>query len=126
MHMPSRAPRSAFKARASRGSLVVAAALTAATLVSACGSSGSSTGSKTTQSSLTPRRILDMHTVIRSIETSIYTQRHIRAKVTCPKVIPQQKGRNFDCLAVPRGTHTKTPVAVTQQNNDGYVTYRVE
>jgi hypothetical protein len=67
-----------------------------------------------------------MHTVIRSIEASIWTQRHIRAKVTCPTVVPQQKGRNFACLARARGTSTKTPVAVTQQNSDGYVTYRVE
>lgn len=67
-----------------------------------------------------------MHTVIRSIEASIWTQRHIRAKVTCPAVVPQQKGRNFACLAKTRGSATKTPVVVTQQNNDGYVTYRVE
>ncbi len=67
-----------------------------------------------------------MHAIVRSIEASIWTQRHIRAKVTCPRVIPQQKGRNFACIArVPRSA-ARTPVAVTQQNNDGYVTYRVE
>lgn len=100
------------------------AVLAAAMLISACGSSTPSTHSTTT--SVTPKAILDMHTIVRSIEASIFTQRHIHAKVTCPTVIPQQKGRNFACLATARGSGTKTPVAVTQQNNNGYVTYRVE
>jgi hypothetical protein len=38
--------------------------------------------------------------------------------------MPQQKGRNFACVAT-IGT-TKTPFAVTQRNNKGYVTYRAE
>ena len=100
------------------------AALAAAMSISACGSSTPSTHSTTT--SLTPKAVLDMHTIVRSIEAGVFTQRHIHATVTCPPVIPQQKGRNFACLATAHGSRTKTPVAVTQQNNDGYVTYRVD
>ncbi len=103
------------------------AALSATTLVSACGSSASpTTTTSSTAASFTPTAILNMRTIVRSIEVSILTQRHIHAKVTCPLVVPEQKGRNFACIAHVHGSKAKTPVAVTQQNNDGYVTYRVE
>jgi hypothetical protein len=122
--MPSGDATSGRRASARRGSGAVIAALAAAALISACGSSAPSTHSTTT--SFTPKAILDVHKIVRSIEASILTQRHIHAKVTCPAAIPQQKGRNFACLATARGSRQRTPVAVTQQNNDGYVTYRVE
>jgi hypothetical protein len=89
-----------------------------------CGSSTSPTAS--TPASTAPTSILDMHSIVHSIEASIWTQRHIRARVTCPPVILQQKGRDFACIARVAHSTSRTPVTVTQQNNDGYVTYRVE
>jgi hypothetical protein len=108
--------------RARRGVAVALAALAGATLIGACGSSTPSTSS-TPESSI-PRAILNTSHVALAIEQSILSERHIHAKVSCPKVVPQQKGRNFACIATTG--KTKTPFAVTQQNSRGYVTYRAE
>lgn len=113
---------SAVRARRG-GALIVAAALAGATLLSACGSSSSS-NSTPAGSTPTPTAILNTNHVALAIKQSILSERHIHAKVTCPKVVPQQKGRNFACLA--STGKTKEPVAVTQQNDKGYVTYHVE
>jgi hypothetical protein len=114
-------------ARARRGVTLAVAALAGATLIGACGSSSpSSTSAGSTPAGPTPTSILNTHTIVRAIENSILTQRHIHAKVTCPAVVPQQKGRNFACLAKTPGSTSETPVAVTQQNDSGYVTFKVE
>jgi hypothetical protein len=98
-----------------RGSVAVLA--TAATL-SACGSS-------TTYSSSTQAKTnLNMPHVERAIAQSILNERHVHAKVICPRVVPQEKGHNFTCIAKV-GKHT-TPFAVVQQNNGGYVTYQAK
>jgi hypothetical protein len=98
------------------------AALAAAVLISACGSSSSS--SRPTPETATPTAILNTHRIELSIEQSILSERHIHAKVACPSVVPQQKGRNFACIAT-IGT-TKTPFAVIQTDNSGHVTYHAK
>jgi hypothetical protein len=102
--------------------MVVIAGFAAVTLLSACGSSTSPTGS--TSKSSASARTLNTHHVALAIEQSILSQLHVHASVFCPKTVPQQKGRNFACIATYR--KTKTPFAVTQRNDDGYVTYRAE
>lgn len=109
--------------RARRGGAIVLAAFAGAALISACGSSSSSSSSSTSGSP-TPTAILNTRRVERSIEQSILSERHIHAKVFCPKVVPQQKGRNFACVATTG--KVKTPFAVTQTNDHGYVTYHAE
>jgi len=105
-------------ARGFRGSAAVIAALAAAAALSACGSSTSSSSSTAAKVNLnTPH-------VERAIERSILSERHVHAKVVCPRVVPQQKGHNFTCIATV-GKNT-TPFAVVQQNNSGYVTYHAE
>ncbi len=105
--------------RARHGSTAVIAALvtTAATL-SACGSS-------TTYSSSTQAKP-DLNTlqVERAIERSILRERHVHARVLCPRVVPQRKGYDFTCIATIG--KTRMPFAVVQQNNGGYVTYRAK
>jgi len=113
--------RSVHLNRASRvagGSLTV---LACAGLLAACGSSNSnSNGSAKTN--------LNTARVAHSIEQSILTQRHLRAKVVCPTSVPQEKGRKFECVATTETVKSpvkvgKTPFVVTVQNANGYVTY---
>lgn len=122
VHTPSTDQTSTYRDHARRGAVAAVAALAAATFVSACGSSGSSSGS--TAQSIAPATILNTHHVALAIEQSILSERHIHAQVSCPKVVPQQKGRNFACIATTG--KTKTPFAVVQQNSSGYVTYHAE
>jgi hypothetical protein len=112
-------------ARASRWSVAAVAAVASAGLIGACGSSGSSTGSTTTTKTV---HLNTAHVAV-AIKQSILSQRHIHAKVTCPAVIVQEKGKNFVCIATTvnsKGAVQKTPFAVTQQNDHGYVTYQAE
>lgn len=109
-----------------RGHAILSAFLVAvtATLIGACGSSNSSPPAKVN---------LNIAHVEQSIEQSIFSERHIRAKVTCPGPVPQEKGRVFTCTATgvsvtgKRGKQRKTPFTtpftVTVQNSQGYVTY---
>jgi len=90
--------------------------------MSACGSSSSS--SNPTPESSTPSAILNTHRIELAIKQSILSERHIHATVTCPSVVPQQKSRNFACIAT-IGT-TKTPFAVIQTDNSGHVTYHAK
>lgn len=87
-------------------------------MLSACGSS------TTSSSTATPKIDLSTPRVERAIELSILSERHVHAKVVCPKVVPQEKGHNFTCIATVG--KTTTPFAVTQQNGSGYVTYHAE
>jgi ABC-type Fe3+-hydroxamate transport system substrate-binding protein len=99
--------------------LVLAFAI--ATTLAACGSSTSSTSSS---SSTSAKVNLNTPHIERAIELSILSQRHVHAKVVCPKVVPQKKGHDFTCVAtVDKNT---TPFAVVQQNNSGYVTYQAK
>jgi hypothetical protein len=108
--------------QARRGSIAVVAALAATVSMSACGSSSPS--SKLTPETPTPIAILNTHRIELAIKQSIISERHIHAKVTCPSVVPQQKSRNFACIAT-IGT-TKTPFAVIQTDNSGHVTYHAK
>lgn len=102
--------------RALGRSTVAVAVLAAAVSIGACGSSSSPK-----ESSSIPSSILDTGTVERSIEQSIFAQRHVHAKVSCPGVVPQEKGRDFACIATIG--KTQTSFAVTQVNDSGYVKY---
>lgn len=116
MHMKikSTTPRST-RFHSSRA--VVIAALAGATLISACGGSSKSP-------TATSQRHLNTSRVAASIEQSIFKQRHLHAKVSCPAVVLQEPGRDFVCVAtLPKGV--KTSFAVSQGNN-GYVTYEGE
>lgn len=94
-------------------------ALGLAVTLAACGSSSTSSSSSTAAK-------IDLNTphVERAIALSILNQRHVHAKVVCPRVVPQEKGRDFTCIATV-GKNT-TPFTVIQQNNSGYVTYQAK
>jgi hypothetical protein len=106
---------------ARRGALLAAAGLASATLISACGSSS------TTSSSGGTGKKLDMTRVAASIEESILLKRHLHSTVTCPAGIEQRAGNDFTCFATgtigAKKTPYRTPFQVTQVNNNGYVTY---
>jgi hypothetical protein len=102
--------------RGLRGSTAAIAALAIAATLSACGSSTTYSSSTQTKPKLNTLQIE------RAIERSILRERHVHAKVLCPRVVPQRKGHDFTCIATIG--KTRMPFAVVQQNNGGYVTYR--
>lgn len=117
-HNPSDGPASIGRYSGLRGSAALVLALAIAATLAACGSSTASSSSTSAKTNLnTPH-------VERAIELSILSQRHVHAKVVCPRVVPQEKGHNFTCIATV-GKNT-TPFVVTQQNNHGYVTYQAK
>jgi hypothetical protein len=119
MYTRSNQPTSIFRGPRFRGSVAAVAALAVAAILGACGSSSSSSSSSTSA-----KTNLNTPHVERAIEQSILSERHVHAKVVCPRVVLQQKGHNFTCIAKV-GKNT-TPFAVVQQNNNGYVTYHAE
>lgn len=118
-HKTSDAPTSIGRDSGLRGPTALVLALAITMMLAACGSSTSSSSSSTSAKT-------DLNTphIQRAIEQSILAQRHVHAKVVCPKVVPQQKGHNFTCIATVG--KTTTPFVVVQQNNGGYVTYHAE
>jgi hypothetical protein len=103
-----------------RASIVAVAALSCAALMSACGSSSSK--------STTAKTNLNTAQVALSIEQTVLTKRHLRAKVSCPAAVPQEKGRTFECTATSRSakppfTVISTPFVVTIKTDKGYVEY---
>jgi hypothetical protein len=70
----------------------------------------------------TPTKHLDVARVALSIEGALLTQRHLHSKVSCPSVVPLEKGRTFTCTATTEGGHV-TPFRVTEQNDAGSVTF---
>jgi hypothetical protein len=101
-----------------RGFAAIVVALATAATIGACGSSMSSSSSTAAKTDLNTLHIQ------RAIEQSILAQRHVHAKVVCPKVVPQEKGHNFTCIATVG--KTTTPFAVIQRNDGGYVTYQAK
>jgi hypothetical protein len=98
-------------------------ALACAALVSACGSSKSST-----ESSNAAKTNVDTARVAVSIEQTILAKRRLHAKVVCPTAVPAVPGATFECIATTTATKAphaavKTPFVVTIQNTRGYVTY---
>jgi hypothetical protein len=119
MHIEPPTPKTARVIRARRGAIVAALACTA--LISACGSSSSS-------NSTAAKTNLDTKRIALSIEQSILSKRHVRATVSCPAVVPQEKGKTFVCIATYNtakkpSSVVKTPFTVTVQSAQGYVTY---
>lgn len=107
---------------------LIAAGL-AGVVLSACG--GSSSSSSTTAASSAagaaalPSHLLNTKRVALAIEQSIFTERKLHSKVTCPPAVPQQKGRTFSCVAA---THShkrsvKTVFTVFQKDGAGQVYY---
>jgi hypothetical protein len=123
MHL--QAPKSSISRTvgAHRSALVALTAFVCALLMSACGSSGSPSGTVPAKTNLnTPH-------VAAAIEQSILSQRHVHAKVVCPVAVPQEQGRSFHCIATTFKGKTptgKTPFTVTIQNDKGYVTYKAD
>jgi hypothetical protein len=126
MHIknPMPRPRIAPVVRFRRGVSAAVTMVACVALLSACGSSKSSS---TTSSTGT---VTDLNTtrVATSIEQSIYSERHLHARVVCPVTVVQEQGKTFECIATTRATKkpyglVKTPFVVTVQNNKGYVTY---
>jgi hypothetical protein len=111
--------------RVRRGASIALAALAGAATLSACGSSSSSSSS----SSSTPSKTnLNIARVEQSIKQNIKTQRNLTATVVCPAVVPQEKGKVFECTATTPGLKAphapvKTQFVVTVQNASGYVTF---
>ena len=110
--------------RVLRGAATAGAVLASVALISACGSTGTKSGSAT------PTKVTSLNTttVASSIVNSIYSQRKVHAKVICPPAVPQEAGRTFDCTAETVSAKApsvliKTPFVVTIQNSKGYVTY---
>jgi hypothetical protein len=68
--------------------------------------------------------ILDTGKVERAIEQSILTQRHIRAKASCPSGILQRKGLTFPCLVTYPGG--KATFVVNQLDDKGNVHYAAQ
>jgi len=102
-----------------RATAVAITALACAALLSACGSSKSS-------STVTTK--LDTARVARSIEGTLLEKRKIHATVACPEAVPQKVGGTFECIATfraPKPPHalSKAPFIVTIQTSRGYVTY---
>jgi hypothetical protein len=124
MHIEPPTPTSSISGaiRVPRGALVAASALACAALLSACGSSNSSsTGSTATKT-------VNSAQVAKSIEESVLKERHLHTTVVCPTAVPAQKGQTFECIATSHSTtkpstESKTPFLVTVQTNAGYVTY---
>jgi hypothetical protein len=111
------------------GGCLLAGAL-AGLAIGACGGSSSPAGSSAKSSTAAKGgRLLNMHTVVGSIEESFFKERHIHAKVSCPVRVEQRAGNDFTCQAsgtVGSGKQAKpflVRVRVTQVNNAGYVRY---
>jgi hypothetical protein len=102
-----------------RAATIVAAALTCAVSIGACGSSKGS--------SATTAADLDIAHIEHAIERSIMQQRHLKSTVVCPATVPQRPGK-FPCVATTYSVKKphekiKTPFVVTVHNDRGYVTY---
>jgi len=106
------------RVRARRGAIAALTALGCAALISACGSSS-------TTSTPTSTVHLNTHQTQVAIEDTVFSDRHIHAKVTCPAEVVQEKGVSFVCVATTPAGAT-TPFQVTQMNNKGYVEYKAQ
>ncbi|HLI32780.1 MAG TPA: hypothetical protein VKU89_08595 [Solirubrobacteraceae bacterium] len=115
--------------RLGRAAAAGGAALAAAALIAACGGSGSASGSSGSASGGGGKH-LDVARVELSIEQSIFREKHMTARVTCPSDVEQRAGNTFTCYATGtvvgkngRRESFRTPFIVEQQNNSGYVYY---
>ncbi len=122
-------PSSRRSRRPSRAASLLAAALAVSLLAAACGSSQPAASSSTpapgaATGAAKPKALLNTHRIELAIEQSVLSQRDVHVKVICPKAIPERKGRDFHCIATEG--RVRTPFAVVQRNDEGYVTYSAE
>jgi Domain of unknown function (DUF4333) len=68
-----------------------------------------------------PLVILNIRKVESAITSSILSQRHLKAAVSCPAEVLQQAGTNFTCTASINGS--RYPFAVTETDDNGHVRY---
>jgi hypothetical protein len=68
-----------------------------------------------------PLVIINVAKVRRAIESSILSQRHLKAAVTCPAQVLQQAGISFRCTATVNGA--QHPFAVSEDTSSGHVRY---
>jgi hypothetical protein len=111
---------------ASRSAGALAAALLAGIALGACGSSpGPSSSVSTPKGTPLPTRHLNTRRVELAIAQSILKERRLHSTVKCPPVVPQLKGRNFQCIAttVMHGKPVRTVFAVVQKDSLGNVYY---
>jgi hypothetical protein len=106
----------------------LAAAGIAGVVLSACGGSGSSSSSTSPAASAHPQgptHLLDTKRVALAIEQSIRSERKISSKVTCPRAVPQEKGKTFTCIARTKmhNRQVKTVFTVFQKDDSGQVNY---
>jgi hypothetical protein len=94
-----------------RPAFLAAGLLASVALLSACGSSKSSSSQE-----------LSSAQTRAAIEESILRERHIRATVTCPARVLREKGVTFRCLAV-SASGARTTFHVIEVNDRGAVRY---
>jgi hypothetical protein len=102
-----------------RGAIFAITAFACAALLSACGSSKSSTESA--------KAYVETGKVAKDIEHTIAKQ-GLKARVLCPAPMPAVPGKTFECVASTEAaaaphTVTKTPFIVTIQSPLGFVKY---
>jgi hypothetical protein len=68
-----------------------------------------------------PLRVLDTYTIDRAIEDAIRHQKHLKARVVCPKPVLQGAALRFRCTATFKGG--STVFDVTETDSDGHVTF---
>jgi hypothetical protein len=95
-------------------------AFACAALLSACGSSNSSTESA--------KAYVETGKVAKDIEHTIAAKQGLKARVLCPAPMTAVPGNTFECVASIEAaaaphTVTKTPYIVTIQSSRGFVTY---
>ena len=71
----------------------------------------------------TPLVVLDVAKIERSIESSVFKQRRLRATASCPREVLQQAGLEFRCIAVIDGASQRYPFVVSEVDNVGHVRY---
>jgi hypothetical protein len=68
-----------------------------------------------------PLRVLDSYTIERAIEDAIRHQKHLKARVVCPKPVLQAPALSFACTAAFKGG--TTVFTVTETDSNGHVTF---
>lgn len=124
MHTKSAVPTIARLPRGARRGLLAAGALACVGLISACGSSGSSTAPEPAPGT----HPVNTAQVASSIKQTLLEKRSLHATVTCPASVVAETGKTFVCIAKTHSTAkpsvvVQTPFKVTIQNNRGYVSY---
>jgi hypothetical protein len=81
-----------------------------------------STPAPAATASYSPSEDVDIAQVEATIQQTVLTDRHLHTKVSCPSVVPKEKGRTFTCTATTEAGRT-TIFRVTESNAFGAVTF---